>query len=541
MGDKLREILRSFGIDDDGEYYINSDGEVKKRGVITDDDTGIYQDENGHFKKKGLFFDEDTGLRQDKEGHFRKIGVFFDEKTGVYQDKDGNYLKEGIFFDEKTGYFRDKDGNIKEEGLFVDNSRISTKSQNYSGQYDSHDGSQDSEAESFIKLSFYLMVGAIIIVLAIIALTIAALLSPLILFVIYLVRKRENLWLALASIAASIYLIYDFNNSGILVSNLFDSYVPSDIKTYFSVFYIIALIAALGFAFDKFSLKNIPVSPEGNFFKKKNTKTRRFYISGLGGILIVMLSTIQYFGLLEFNGNITPTSGNNNHISKNEEIVKNSKPASNKTETNTRNFVSNAIINGTDVIIRENPTTQSKILSSFKESGEKVKIIEDYSPLNKSEYILTNNLNLNINGKTIYLKKGKAVQLLNKTGNKATVTFKDKELNTHNAVVEYSNLKDIDNKKWYKVQRQNNEIGWVFGKFVKDQREDINLGKTAIINDPDGYTNVRKGKGTNHAIITKIYNNEKFTVIPSDENWWQVRTKDGKSGYMYYDRVKLID
>lgn len=46
---------------------------------------------------------------------------------------------------------------------------------------------------------------------------------------------------------------------------------------------------------------------------------------------------------------------------------------------------------------------------------------------------------------------------------------------------------------------------------------------TAVINDPDGYTNIRKGKGTSTEIIDKIFDYEVFTYIEQpNEQWLEV-------------------
>lgn len=48
--------------------------------------------------------------------------------------------------------------------------------------------------------------------------------------------------------------------------------------------------------------------------------------------------------------------------------------------------------------------------------------------------------------------------------------------------------------------------------------------KTGIINDPDGYTNIRSGKGSNFEIVDKILTNELFSYVDSsNENWLMVK------------------
>lgn len=62
----------------------------------------------------------------------------------------------------------------------------------------------------------------------------------------------------------------------------------------------------------------------------------------------------------------------------------------------------------------------------------------------------------------------------------------------------------------------------------------------AVIDDPDGYTNVRSSKSTYSDIVTKIYEGEEFYTYVQKGNWWQVRTKDGILGYMHVSRIRIL-
>jgi hypothetical protein len=63
----------------------------------------------------------------------------------------------------------------------------------------------------------------------------------------------------------------------------------------------------------------------------------------------------------------------------------------------------------------------------------------------------------------------------------------------------------------------------------------------AVISDADGFTNLRSGKGTNYSIIQKIFSNKKFDVYPSSEKWWKVKTNNGSIGYIFHNRVDLLN
>ncbi len=46
--------------------------------------------------------------------------------------------------------------------------------------------------------------------------------------------------------------------------------------------------------------------------------------------------------------------------------------------------------------------------------------------------------------------------------------------------------------------------------------------------------NIRKGPGTDQPIVGKAAKNEVITLVSrANDQWWQVRTKDGEEGYAY--------
>ena len=61
-----------------------------------------------------------------------------------------------------------------------------------------------------------------------------------------------------------------------------------------------------------------------------------------------------------------------------------------------------------------------------------------------------------------------------------------------------------------------------------------------IIQDKDGYTNLRKEKNTTSEIIQKINTGEKVEILESrDANWYYVKTKNGNEGYVNRSRLKF--
>ncbi len=57
------------------------------------------------------------------------------------------------------------------------------------------------------------------------------------------------------------------------------------------------------------------------------------------------------------------------------------------------------------------------------------------------------------------------------------------------------------------------------------------------INDRDGYTNIRKGKGTNTPVIGKVDDGDTVEVLSGKGDWYLIRTHSGVEGYVHRSRV----
>lgn len=75
----------------------------------------------------------------------------------------------------------------------------------------------------------------------------------------------------------------------------------------------------------------------------------------------------------------------------------------------------------------------------------------------------------------------------------------------------------------------------------KSSGSDQRFAQQAIILDPDGYTNVRSGAGTEYSVFARILDGEVFRTHVQPGSWWQIRTPDGRIGYMHRSRIRLID
>jgi len=69
------------------------------------------------------------------------------------------------------------------------------------------------------------------------------------------------------------------------------------------------------------------------------------------------------------------------------------------------------------------------------------------------------------------------------------------------------------------------------------------LKRKGIINDPDGYVNVRKGESEKSPIVGKIVTDEVFLFTPNYcSDWWKVKSANGSiDGYMHKSRITPYD
>jgi hypothetical protein len=59
------------------------------------------------------------------------------------------------------------------------------------------------------------------------------------------------------------------------------------------------------------------------------------------------------------------------------------------------------------------------------------------------------------------------------------------------------------------------------------------------VNDPEGFTNVRAEPEVQSNTIARVLEGESFYTISQQSDWWPVRTKDNKFGYMHRSRIRV--
>lgn len=81
------------------------------------------------------------------------------------------------------------------------------------------------------------------------------------------------------------------------------------------------------------------------------------------------------------------------------------------------------------------------------------------------------------------------------------------------------------------------------GDMVLNIKTAINAAvtKAKVVTD-NSNLNIRKGPGTDQPIVGKAAKDEVITLVSrANEQWWQVRTKDGEEGYAYAQYLEPQD
>ena len=71
---------------------------------------------------------------------------------------------------------------------------------------------------------------------------------------------------------------------------------------------------------------------------------------------------------------------------------------------------------------------------------------------------------------------------------------------------------------------------------MSNEKEEVFFG-TVI--DTDGFVNLRKDKSNTSDIVEKVKTGERIEVLDNTGNWWLVKTKSEKQGYVYKSKIKI--
>lgn len=91
----------------------------------------------------------------------------------------------------------------------------------------------------------------------------------------------------------------------------------------------------------------------------------------------------------------------------------------------------------------------------------------------------------------------------------------------------------LEGKNFYNFDRLRNYV-----EVIYEPSENIYANLQSEVYDKDGYTNLRSDKNAQSDILQKIMSGEKIEVLDNSGDWFLVKTKDGKQGYIHKSRIR---
>jgi uncharacterized protein YgiM (DUF1202 family) len=89
----------------------------------------------------------------------------------------------------------------------------------------------------------------------------------------------------------------------------------------------------------------------------------------------------------------------------------------------------------------------------------------------------------------------------------------------------------LDKKNdWYQVQLPSKRIGWIREDLLRDTPNQM------VTNDR---VNIRMGPGLVYQVITQLEKNTPVTVVGEQDNWYQIKLTDGRTGWIRKDLVSF--
>ena len=105
----------------------------------------------------------------------------------------------------------------------------------------------------------------------------------------------------------------------------------------------------------------------------------------------------------------------------------------------------------------------------------------------------------------------------------------------YSVTIHSSYINRKQNSNWYYLNELN---GWVLSDFCNTIQ--LKNSSLAVIDDSDGWSNVREGQTTKSNILFKIYDDQKFTII-TNYGRWSLISFNNKTGYISNSVVKLLE
>lgn len=80
----------------------------------------------------------------------------------------------------------------------------------------------------------------------------------------------------------------------------------------------------------------------------------------------------------------------------------------------------------------------------------------------------------------------------------------------------------------------------IYKPLVVEQKQNTKR-QYGIVNDPDGWVNLRELPNIESKVLARILNDTNLEIVEKTGNWYRVSTESGRFGYIFKDRLKVIE
>lgn len=214
---------------------------------------------------------------------------------------------------------------------------------------------------------------------------------------------------------------------------------------------------------------------------------------------------------------------------KNEILLKKVCDNINNLEDYSNNFVLSIVFYNKDYTIRK------KLLTYLSKNQELISHITFYLADNKKEIMKKNKLhNKNIDEAIAFLLN---IGIQGRENDDIYTSTDPSYGLLNNMFISYPNLIKEFSKNDYFGYSSLKYFTKVF-QTEQEHRNESNFIEVYTIQDPDGFTNLRKEKNAKSEVLQKIKTGEQIEVLDNTDDWFLVKTKEGKTGYVHKSRIK---
>ena len=219
-------------------------------------------------------------------------------------------------------------------------------------------------------------------------------------------------------------------------------------------------------------------------------------------------------------------------------------------KTSNQDYKTYARSNASNLNVRANPEISDNIIDMLQ-MGDRVEVLDTIRIKIETikQALLNQETFIEIDGKEILFKKGKAFEIINKLGSYYEVIVDD---SNNEAIIPKSKLDLVNKEVWLRIKLNNQKKGYVYQRFLSSEisnNEQETYDYYEVYNtylDEEDYLNLRSEPTSKSINITRMSDGTKLILLSkgngSNGKWMKVRVLDsGKVGYAHRKWIRKIN